>query len=66
MTDRRNEMLRRAGIDPAQIDARPLSVIMDDEIPFTRWEREEVLIQRAGYRNWLALLEGRHRAKNHE
>ena len=66
MTDRRNEMFKRAGVDPVQVDPRPLNVIMNDEIPFARWEREEALIQRAGYRNWLALLEDRHRAKNHE
>lgn len=65
-TDRKAELLRRAGIDPIRVDTRPLSIIMDDEIPYQRWERELQVIQRAGYRNWLALLEDRHRAKSHK
>lgn len=41
--------MRRGGIDPVRVDRRPLGVIMGDEIPEQRWQRELSTLQRAGY-----------------
>lgn len=38
--DRKHEIMRRAGRDPVWADRRPLSEIMNDEIPYERWENE--------------------------
>lgn len=55
-TTRRDEMLRRARIDPVRVDTRPLSAIMDDFIPYEKWEKQSELMRRAGYRNHQELL----------
>lgn len=52
------------GKDPVVLDARPLSVIMNDEIPYLRWAREQQVIVRAGHRTWAELLKERFDAKN--
>lgn len=57
-------MLRRAGKDPVTLDARPLSVIMNDEIPYLRWAREQQVLVRTGHANWVELLKERFDAKN--
>lgn len=46
------ELLRRAGIDPAVVDSRPLNVIMNDEIPYAKWDKQANLMKRAGYKDW--------------
>jgi hypothetical protein len=66
-TDQRKaELLRRAGKDPVVLDTRSSGEVLSDEIPYARWAKELNVIKRAGYRNWLALLEDRHRAKKAE
>jgi hypothetical protein len=37
---RKTELLRRGGIDPLRGDRRPLSQILNDEIPEKRWSDE--------------------------
>jgi hypothetical protein len=37
---RQAELIRRGGIDPIRVDTRPFGEIIDDEIPYARWERE--------------------------
>ena len=63
-TDRRAELLRRAGKDPIVLDRRPLSVIMGDSFPYDKWEKQQRIITRAGYHTWEDLLRARHNAKN--
>lgn len=46
------------------LDPRPLSVIMNDEIPYLRWARENQVIVRTGNRTWAELLKERFDAKN--
>jgi len=57
-------LIQRAGKDPIILDTRPLSVIMNDCIPYDRWEKEKVVINRAGYPSWFELLKARADAKN--
>lgn len=57
---KKDNVLRRAGIDPVAVDPRSLSEIMDDSIPYERWNREQLVIKRAGYENWIELLEDRY------
>lgn len=61
---RTEELLKRAARDPVEVDKRPLHVIMNDHVPYERWEREKQIINRAGYRTWFELLRDRHDAKN--
>jgi hypothetical protein len=35
-----SEMIKRTGFDPLRFDRRPLTEIMDDEIPYRRWADE--------------------------
>lgn len=35
-----SEMIKHTGLDPLRFDRRPLSEVMNDEIPYERWERE--------------------------
>ena len=46
LTPRSKELLRRAGIDPLRADSRPLAEIMQDHIPYGRWNLEAYLRQR--------------------
>lgn len=46
------------------VDKRPLSVIMNDEIPYLRWAREQQVIVRAGHKTWAELLRARYDAKS--
>ena len=62
--ERRKELLRRAGKDEIILDTRSTAEILEDEIPYKRWRKELRVIKRAGYENWLALLEDRHAAKS--
>ena len=64
MTDRRSELIRRAGKDPVQLDTRPLSVIMNDEIPYIKWARQAQVLIRAGHKSWVELLKERQLAKD--
>lgn len=64
MTDRELALLRRAGKDPIAFDPRPLAEIMNDCIPYERWERELRIVQRAGYRNRIDALKAKRNAKN--
>jgi len=41
MNERQAEALRRGGIDPIRVDRRPLSEILNDEIPYQRWTDEK-------------------------
>lgn len=63
---RKLAILKRAGRDPVELDTRPAHVIMNDNFPFERWEKERNVINRAGYRTWEDLLKARHDAKKHE
>jgi hypothetical protein len=54
---RKDEILRRAGIDPVRVDKRPLSEVLDDYIPYAKWERQAEAMRRAGYYNHQDLLE---------
>lgn len=36
-----DEILKRGGIDPVRADRRPLSEILEDEIPYARWAAEK-------------------------
>lgn len=66
-TDRHAEMLRRGGIDPIRLDKRPIGVIMGDEIPYEKFERQWAAIQRAGFKDhqeFLRAMNERRRAKN--
>jgi len=56
-------MIRRAGKDPVQLDTRPLSQIMNDEIPYLKWAKQQEVIVRAGFKTWAELLKERYRAK---
>jgi hypothetical protein len=38
---RKIELMKRGGIDPISMDRRPLSQILDDHIPYERWEQEK-------------------------
>jgi len=44
-------MLKRAGIDPIRVDPRPLSEIMNDEIPYERWDEELCQIKEMGHQS---------------
>ncbi len=33
--------MRRSGFDPIRLDKRPLAEILDDEIPYEKWEKEK-------------------------
>lgn len=46
------------------LDTRPLGEIMNDEIPYLRWAREQAVIVRSGHRTWAELLKARFDAKN--
>ena len=59
-TTRRQELARRAGKDPIVLDTRSSEEILNDRIPYDRWERERKVINRAGYRTWEELLKARH------
>jgi hypothetical protein len=39
--ERRNELLRRVGIDLIRVDRRSLAEILNDEIPYEKWENEK-------------------------
>jgi len=53
-------MLEQAGRDPAVWGVkRPLNEIMNDEIPYERWERELERLTRAGYADWGDFLKQR-------
>lgn len=41
LTQKQINLLKRAGKDPVFYDPRPLNEIMDDEIPYDRWEQEK-------------------------
>jgi hypothetical protein len=58
-TNRRTEQLRRAGRTPEWADKRPLNEVMNDEIPYARWEKQAALIERAGFTSWVELLKRR-------
>lgn len=45
-------MLIRGGRDPFVLDRRPLSVIMNDEIPYDRFDRELKELQAKGFDGW--------------
>ena len=46
--DRRNELLKRAGISAEQADTRPTNEILNDSIPYGRWAMEAYLRKRRG------------------
>jgi hypothetical protein len=52
-------MLKRGGIDPIRIDRRALSEILNDEIPYARWAKEQSRLERAGYAGWRDFLNKR-------
>jgi hypothetical protein len=60
---RRDDMLRRAGKDPIEYDRRPLNIIMNDEIPEARWEREFEIVKRAGFESLVEMLRAKIRGK---
>jgi len=41
--------MERGGLDPILLDRRPLHQILNDEIPYAKWDRQLYLIKRAGY-----------------
>ena len=63
-SDRRAALIKRAGVDPVRVDPRPLSEILQDEIPYLRWSKEAQVIVRAGYKSWAQLLQDRYNAKS--
>ena len=63
-TTRREEALKRAGIDPITVDKRPLSEIMNDEIPYLKWAKEMAVLVRTGHKSWVELLQERYNAKS--
>lgn len=63
-TDRRTEQLRRAGRAPEWADKRPLNEVLNDCIPYDIWDKQTVLIERAGFTSWLELLKRRNDDKN--
>jgi hypothetical protein len=40
--------MKRGGIDPIQLDRRPLHQIMNDYLPYGRWAMEKYLKDRHG------------------
>jgi len=46
------------------LDRRSSAEIMNDEIPYMRWAREQLVIVRSGHRTWAELLKARFDAKN--
>lgn len=66
---RRAELVRRGGLDPVMLDTRPLHQIMNDEIPYAKFDRQLRLINRAGYPtviDWLKAKHGKKRARGSE
>ena len=35
-----SEMIKYTGFDPLRFDCRPLNEVLNDEIPYQRWEQE--------------------------
>ncbi len=58
-TSRQLELLRRAGRDQYAIDKRPLCEILNDEIPYARWEKALNVLRRAGYPSLTEAIYGR-------
>ena len=58
--------MKRAGRDPVQLDTRPLNIIMKDNFPWRKWEKQQNVIKRAGYHTWEDLLKARYNAKKDE
>ena len=50
--ERREELIKRSGIDPIQMDKRPLGEILNDEIPYQKWDEEMKALQKAGFQGW--------------
>lgn len=63
---RKQAIIKRAGRDPIELDKRPAHVIMNDSPPYRKWERQQAVINRAGYRTWAELLQARHNAEKNE
>lgn len=64
LTLRTQELLRRSGKDPVVLDKRTSAEILNDEIPYLRWAKEQLVLVRSGHRNWVELLKARFDAKN--
>lgn len=58
-TDRRTELLKRGGIDPIRADTRPFHVIIGDEVPYEKFEKQFELVKRAGYTSWQKYLKAK-------
>ena len=56
MNERQAEILKRSGRDALTLDKRPLNEILDDKIPYERWDRQFSVLRRAGYSDYQDLF----------
>lgn len=56
---RKAQMMKRGGIDPMRADRRPLNIVMNDEIPYERFENQYRRLRRTGYDGWEQYLKAR-------